>query len=224
MLYIITTSNVENIRRVLHSVFRTARMKRYTAAMAKTSLPNNAYQLKITLGGSKPPIWRRFVAPGQITLAKLHDVIQIVMGWYDSHLHAFEIDGEQYGEASRDGMDLDLNGSDERKFRLCDVIPEVKAKFRYEYDFGDSWEHALVVEKIIPADDQPETFVCLAGKGRCPLEDCGGIWGYYRLLEVLANPKDPEHADMKEWAGGKFDPDEFDLAGINKSLRAFRKS
>jgi hypothetical protein len=191
---------------------------------AKKQPPSSdAYQIKITLRGSKPPIWRRFVVPADVTLATFHQVIQEVMGWYDSHLHTFKIDGEEYTRRSREGIDLDMEGEDEGRFRLRDVVPDEKSKFHYVYDFGDDWEHTLLVEKIIPASDKSEVFGCLAGKGRCPLEDCGGIWGYYRLLEILGNPKDPEYRDMKEWVGGKIDPEEFDLTAINRSLAQFRK-
>ncbi|MGA2584648.1 MAG: plasmid pRiA4b ORF-3 family protein [Tepidisphaeraceae bacterium] len=191
--------------------------------MSKTEeTSSDAYQIKITLAGSKPPIWRRFVAPANITLDRLHDLVQVVMGWTDSHLHAFYVGEKQYTTKRRDGIDLDVDGHDERKFRLCDVAPAPKSKVRYEYDFGDSWEHLLLVEKIIPPAEKPPLYCCLTGAGQCPPEDCGGIWGYYHLLEVLGNPKDEEHADMLEWTGGPIEPAEFDLEEINKSLVFFR--
>jgi hypothetical protein len=187
--------------------------------MKKANDSADVLQIKITLRGSKPPIWRRFVVPGNIGLNKLHDVIQTVMGWYDSHLHAFEIGGEQYTALSRDGVDLDMDGRDEKKFRLEEIIHSPKASFRYEYDFGDGWEHTLLVEKIIPKNEAPKPYTCLAGKGRCPFEDCGGIWGYYRMLEILKNPNHPEYEDIKEWAGeDKINPDQFDVDEINQRL------
>ena len=185
----------------------------------KTRIPVDAYQLKITLHGSKPPIWRRFVVPANIPLDRLHDVIQIVKGWSDSHLHAFVIDNEYYEAMSKDGEPLDAEGLDERKFRLNEVVGKVKTKFRYDYDFGDNWEHVLLLEKIIPAAQNPATPVCSAGRGACPAEDCGGIWGYYELLDILADPSHPEHEERKKWVGGIIDPDEFDLEEINKALR-----
>jgi hypothetical protein len=189
--------------------------------MKKPSEPVENYQLKITLRGSKPPIWRRFVVPETIKMNHLHEVIQAVMGWCDEHLHAFDVGGERYTALTRDGIDLDMEGEDESRFRLCDVIDGLKSKFAYQYDFGDDWEHQLVLEKILPAPES-KAFVCVAGKGASPPEDCGGIWGYYHLLEVLADADDPEHDDMKEWVGGKIDPDEFDLEAVNKSLAAVR--
>ena len=189
--------------------------------MKKPSEVVGNYQLKITLRGTKPPIWRRFVVPSVIKMNHLHDVIQAVMGWYDGHLHAFDIGNERYTAMSRDGIDLDMEGADECRFRLCDVIGRPKSKFTYEYDFGDGWEHQLMLEKLL-AVGESTAFVCLAGKGACPLEDCGGIGGYYHLLEVLAHPDDPEHDDMKEWVGGEINPDEFDLDAVNKSLEPMR--
>ncbi len=144
------------------------------------------------------------------------------MGWYDSHLHDFDIDGGRYVGRSPYGEDMGMEGMDEAKYRLCEVVSAEKTKFNYQYDFGDSWDHVLLIEKIIPAASLPQLFVCLAGKGSCPPEDCGGIWGYCQLLETLSNPKHPEHKDMKEWIGGEFDPDSFDVETVNKRLAAFR--
>ncbi len=101
---------------------------------------------------------------------------------------------------------------------LRDLVHAPKSKFHYEYDFGDGWAHTLLVEKIIPAKENPKTFVCLAGKGRCPPEDCGGIWGYYDLLEILSDVKHPEHEERMEWIGGPIDPDAFDPAAVTNAL------
>jgi hypothetical protein len=188
---------------------------------AKKSGPVCEYQIKMTLRGSKPPIWRRVVVPGGITLAQLHMVIQTAMGWQDDHLHMFEIQGEHYTGAGAGGYEPEFgNGElDESEFRLCDLIAREKTKFKYEYDFGDDWEHLLVVEKII---DDPKKMkgkvLCLDGKGACPPEDCGGIWGYYQMLDVLAGPSDDEGEEMKESLGESFDPAEFDVNEVNKAL------
>jgi hypothetical protein len=184
----------------------------------KKTQSGDAYQLKITLRGSKPPIWRRVVVPAEIRLDLLHEVIQTAMGWYNCHLHFFEIDGEMYEGRSPDGLgDDDLEGLDEADYRLCDAVAEEKAKFHYEYDFGDGWDHTITVEKIIPASEQPQTMTCLAGKNRCPVEDSGGLWGYYDKLRILADPNDPEHEEIKEWMG-PVDPTEFDLDAVNAAL------
>ncbi len=185
----------------------------------------DAYQLKITLWGTKPPIWRRVIVPSDINLYKLHAVIQVAMGWEDAHLHHFEIDGQFYQGPAPDGSMFDdgTDSENETKFSLCDVVHREKAKFRYQYDFGDSWDHLMLLEKIIPAAEKPKTMVCTAGKGHCPMEDSGGIWGYYHMLEILADPKNPEYAEISDWLGGPFDPDEFDLDEVNKELAKLRR-
>jgi pRiA4b ORF-3-like protein len=176
------------------------------------------FQLKITLRGSKPPIWRRVVVPGDSTLARLHGIIQVAMGWQDGHLHMFEIDGDRFAGRGFDDSELDDDELDEAHFRLGDLVNREKPKFNYCYDFGDNWQHTLLVEKILPAAKECAPVICLAGKGRCPPEDCGGIWGYYRLLAALANPNDPEHQDMLEWAGDSIDPTQFDIHEVNQLL------
>ena len=183
-----------------------------------------AYQLKITLRRSKPPIWRHVVVPVDLPLAALHDVIQIAMGWEDCHLHHFIIDGERFIEASASGNPLgdDDDDLDEAEFALYDVISGPKARFRYEYDFGDSWEHEILVEKILSPIEQPEGIVCLAGKNRCPLEDSGGLWGYYEKLRAVSDPNHPEHGRMKEWMG-EIDPREFDRDDVNARLRILKR-
>jgi hypothetical protein len=110
----------------------------------------------------------------------------------------------------------------ERRVKLSQVVRDEKARFVYEYDFGDDWLHQIVVEKILPPEEGKSYPVCLAGKRAAPPEDCGGIWGYYELLETLSNPDDPEYADMLEWAGGPINPEEFDLDEINQVLRRLR--
>jgi len=173
------------------------------------------YQLKITLRDSKPPIWRRVQVPGDITLYKLHRVLQVVMGWTDSHLHQFVIDGRYYGEPDPEFREV----VSEKRVRLSQVVGDEKARFVYEYDFGDNWQHQIVVERILPPEEGKSYPVCLAGERAAPPEDCGGIWGYYELLQTLSNPDDPEHAQMLEWAGGPIDPEAFDLEEINQMLR-----
>lgn len=171
------------------------------------------YQVKVTLVGSKPPIWRRIQVSATIKLSELHRVLQEAMGWTDSHMHAFNIGARSYGEA-----DPELEMADEGRVTLNKVVKGEKAKFRYEYDFGDGWEHQLLVEKVLPADPDVHYPRCVTGKRRCPPEDCGGIWGYARLVEALRDPRHPEHEAMKEWYEGSLDPDEFDPDAINCAL------
>jgi hypothetical protein len=188
------------------------------------SRQKDIYQLKITLHGSKPPIWRRVQVPADIRLHKLHKVIQTVMGWSNSHLHQF-IDGESYyGEPHPDygsdffGSDMD----DEKKVRLSDLVWGEGGGFDYEYDFGDSWLHRILVEKILPPEPGVRYPRLIKGKRACPPEDVGGLWGYEEFLEAIGDPNHPEHQDMLAWIGGEFDPEEFDMDVINKDLGKIR--
>lgn len=178
------------------------------------------YRLKVTLKGSKPPIWRRLEVPGEITLAKLHRILQVAMGWTDSHLHSFRIGETYYREPDPDfdpGFSL-IEVKNEKRFRLQQVAFREKMKFLYEYDFGDGWEHEILVEKILPMTENSRHPVCIKGVRACPPEDIGGIWGYYTFLKIMQDPRHPEHQDLMEWAGGHFDPDRFDLDEINQQL------
>lgn len=184
---------------------------------SKKATAKEIYQLKITLKGSQPPIWRRVQVPADITLAELHDVIQSVMGWTDSHLHAFSIGQTQYGSVDPEfGLD---DAEDEEVAVLNQVVQRPKSKFTYEYDFGDSWEHELVLEKILPPEPGARYPRCLDGARHGPPEDCGGIWGYAELLEAIQDPEHDSHEEMLEWVGGDFDPEVFDLESINRRLR-----
>ena len=181
-----------------------------------TKSPGFIYQLKITLLDAKPPIWRRVLVPGSFNLYKLNQVIQLAMGWTDSHLHQFYIDGEFYGLPDEE-LD-DGEWEDERKFKLEQIAPEVKSKFVYEYDFGDSWRHEILVEKIIspvPGEKYPQ---CIKGKRACPPEDVGGVWGYADFLAALQDEEHEEHDSYLEWVGDEFDPEAMDLGEINQAL------
>ena len=186
--------------------------------MAKTKENGPVYQLKITLKGYKPAIWRRFLAPGHLTLARLHLVIQDVMGWKDYHLHCFTVGGERYSLPHPDSDWEDSGDKDSRKLRLEQAATQEKVKFSYEYDFGDGWEHEILVEKILPPDPLLKHAVCLKGKGACPPEDVGGVGGYADFLVAISDPEDTEHDMYIDWVGGKFDPDAFDLDNTNTAL------
>ena len=156
--------------------------------------------------------------PGSIKLSRLHDVIQIAMGWTNSHLHQFVDRRIIYGEPSEMNYP-GVEERDERRFSLADIARRKKASFVYEYDFGDGWEHDVVVENGVPASpEEKQRAVCLAGENACPPEDCGGIWGYYDLLEAVNNPEDEEHEELREWLGEGFDPSRFDLQKVNTAL------
>lgn len=177
------------------------------------------YQLKVTLKESKPPIWRRVLVPGSVTLYKLHQILQSVMGWEDYHLHQFTVDGIRYGEPDPDfGLDI----KSERRVKLNQIAPEVKDRFVYEYDFGDSWEHQILVEKILPPQPGARYPICIAGKRACPPEDCGGIWGYADFVEAVQDSRHPEHNAMRDWVGRPFDPEAFDIDAVNQVLKGIR--
>ncbi len=174
------------------------------------------YRLSVTLIDSKPPIWRRVEVPASISLATLHDVLQAAMGWTNSHLHDFEKDGVTYGQSDREFGVVRVN---EKRTRLSDVLTRAKASLDYQYDFGDSWLHRVVLEEITEGDGRAARV--LDGRRACPPEDCGGIWGYASLLESLANPRSREHKELREWAGD-YDPDVFDLEAANRRLARLR--
>lgn len=182
---------------------------------SKRRAGNSVYQLKVTLRGSKPPIWRRIQVTGDTTLEDLHWVLQAVMGWEACHMHQFLVDGEYYGEPDPMGF---MEMANERGVRLARLELSEKSKFMYEYDFGDGWQHDILVEKILPREDGLQYPRCMTGKRACPPEDCGGIWGFYRMLDTINDPSDPEHEEMREWLGDEFDPDAFDPDTANASL------
>jgi hypothetical protein len=180
------------------------------------SSSDKIYQIKVTLRHSKPPIWRRLLVSGNATLFDMHKTVQIAMGWTNSHLHQFIIAGEYYGIPSEESWEP---VNDERKYRLADIAPSERRKFIYEYDFGDSWEHEIVVEKILPVDPQAKYPSCLKGKRACPPEDVGGVWGFAEFLEARKDPQHEEHESYIEWWGGPYDPEEFDLEEVNEGLQ-----
>lgn len=179
------------------------------------------YQIKVTLDHSRPPIWRRILVPSNITLARLHRVLQAVMGWADYHLHQFIVGQTYYGVPDPDYGDW-VEMRDERRVKLNQIVPGEGFKFRYEYDFGDSWMHTLLVEKILAPEPGQQYPACVKGKRACPPEDVGGIWGYYNFLEAIQDPDHPEHEDYLTWVGGEFDPEALDLDAVNAALRTLR--
>jgi hypothetical protein len=191
--------------------------------VGKRNIP--VYEFKIVLLGTKPPIWRRLQVPGDANLGWLHAAIQVAMGWTNSHLHHFLTSDARYTNP-RHVEDMGFGEEpdrDESKAKLMQVAPRERVQFGYEYDFGDSWEHAITVEKILPnAAAAATTALCLDGASACPPEDCGGIWGYAELLKTLKNPKHPEHKTMKEWLGRPFDAKAFDVAKTNLWLRKLK--
>jgi hypothetical protein len=185
--------------------------------MAKR-LPEAVYQLQISLKGSKPKIWRRFLVADDTSLEKLHDIIQEVMGWEAYHLHGFEIDGKDFGKPDAD-FDIRPVG-DERRVKLNELNLAEGQKFEYTYDYGDNWEHEIKVEKILPFDASTKYPKCLAGRLACPPEDCGGIWNFREILKLGKVPKDElseDDLEQLEWFGD-FDPEIFSVDELNAIL------
>ncbi len=233
--------------------------KRFNTTRNKESVgvdsSGQAHVLRIALKRSKPPIWRRVAVPSNISLGRLHVVIQIAMGWTDSHLHQFTLRytcvkrspqeiAKRFLESTIDESFInrmggrrvfvskvtpwgeptdEMAGEDEDAVTLAQVCPKVKSKLVYEYDFGDGWEHVIEVQKIVDREPGVEYPVCLAGKKACPPEDCGGLWGFYSMIEAIGDPKHEDHEDMVDWLGEEFDPDAFDLEEVNGILAEWRK-
>ncbi len=175
------------------------------------------YQFKVTLRETRPPVWRRFQVHSHITLSQFHDIVQVVMGWTNSHPHQFRV-----GEAVFATPDPDdaVKVMDERKTRLNEVLSQPKTELIYEYDFGDEWIHDLVLESINPCPSRGQYPVVLDGGRKCPPEDVGGAHGYQRFLRAMRNPKDPDYEELREWWGdAPFDPEAFDPKEINETLR-----
>ena len=177
------------------------------------------YQLKITLNGIKPPIWRRILVPANIDLVSLHDLLQIVIGWTNSHLHQFISGKKLYGIQDDEFGDFDMDIENEDKYELSQLLRRENDSLKYEYDFGDGWEHKIVLEKILPYETTERIPRCIKGKRACPPEDCGGIWGFENLIEAIKDSSHPEHEEMVEWLGRDFDSENFNLDEINKLLQ-----
>ena len=183
------------------------------------------YHLMVILLDIEPPIWRRLQVPGDASLDWLHAVLQVAVGWTNSHLHAFQVGEDRYSATRQDFAEFEGAPEilDERKFTLQQIAPHEQDAFGYEYDFGDSWAHAIVVEKILPPGaGAATTALCLDGARACPPDDCGGVGGYEDLIKILKNRKHPEHQSMKEWLGRPFDPEAFDVAKANLWLKKLK--
>ena len=173
------------------------------------------YQLHIQLAYIEPPIWRRIVVSGQITLFGLHQMLQVVIGWENSHLHQFIVGKTYYGEPDPEYGDT---MKDDRRVRLRTIAREEGASFIYEYDFGDGWRHVITVEDLQPLNEYMIVPRCLDGARACPPEDCGGIGGYTHLLEALRDRRHPEHKELRAWVGKHYDPELFSVQQVNSAL------
>jgi hypothetical protein len=172
------------------------------------------YQIKISLEYSKPPIWRRIEVNSEQSLSDFHKIIQTAMGWTNSHLHHFMVHGEFYTQPN----DWDDFGTDYTGMTIKDILPGLGQKIRYEYDMGDSWKHLIELEKIIEAEPNVTYPRCIKGKRACPPEDCGGIWGYMEMVEIMKDKSHEQYEDLLEWLGDELEPEAFDLNAINEEL------
>lgn len=182
------------------------------------------YQLKIALRYIEPPIWRRLEVPGRMSFYDLHDATQIAMGWEDCHLWMFDV---AKVEVSPEPEQFNFPGRPRARVADATTLEAMLAgrriKFRYEYDMGDSWTHVIKVEKVFTPEPDVQYPRCTGGERACPPEDCGGFPGYLNLLEVMADPKHPEHDEMLEWIGGQWNPEVFNLDAVNKLLQPRRR-
>ena len=180
---------------------------------------HRVFQFEITLKGTKPPIWRRIQVASDYTFWDLHVAIQDSMGWLNCHLHQFEIFNPRKQLVEHIGVPDDEFPSGQELLPGWEVpiihrFTSTNPKATYRYDFGDDWEHTIVLEKTLP-QAQVEYPRCIGGRRRCPPEDCGGTWGYQEFLEAVSDPKHKDHASRLEWVGGSYDPDDFDPKAVN---------
>ncbi len=175
------------------------------------------YELKITLLDSKPSIWRKIHVSSDSLLPDLHNIIQTSMGWTNSHLHQFIDKGTFYAAPDPWG---EMDNKDYQKIQIDHILKKEKDKTLYEYDFGDGWRHEILLEKILEKGENEKYPVCVDGKNACPPEDCGGIWGYMDMKEIMRNPKHKEYEEMKEWLGGELNPKAFDKNEVNEMLQS----
>jgi Plasmid pRiA4b ORF-3-like protein len=175
------------------------------------------YELQVELAGITPLIWRRLWVPAEIELTELHGLLQLAMGWMNSHLHSFEIGSNTYGMADADLDELEM--LDEEEYTLEKALAGSIQEFIYEYDFGDGWRHHIQVRPLEKPSLDWSYPLCVAGERSAPPEDVGGPHGYQEFLDAIRNPKHPEHKRTLTWVGGVFDPEGFDLNTINRILR-----
>ena len=192
--------------------------KKHKSSLSKPCL----ITLRIELVGTTPLVWRRITLDGRSSFANLHHVIQAAMGWHDAHLHQFRINNRYIGVPDPESDAPEWHTEDERKVFLNRVLTD-DAVFTYLYDFGDGWEHRLLVEEYDDSDDlrfgDGDAWVD-AGERACPPEDCGGIGGFQDFLEKLEDePYSDESKELREWAGLDYDPAGFDRQAANAAIK-----
>jgi hypothetical protein len=191
----------------------------------KSEQPKNldkVYRIKVGLLEINPLIWRRFLIPANVTLHRLHLVLQDIMGWQNYHLYRFQIGKKEYSTPDPDNEFYELDFKNSYRAKLGNIIKEKDSIFLYIYDFGDGWEHQMIVEDIIDRDPEKQYPLCIAGENASPHEDSGGPNGYMEMLEIINNPYQEEFHSTRTWLGKKFDPNNFDLKLVNLRLSIMR--
>jgi len=181
--------------------------------------PAMILQIKVTLIGVKPSVWRRLQVPGSLSLKDLHQVIQVAFGWTDSHLHQFIADGIFYGQPDPESG---ARAVSESSVRVGEVLQAEKDAMIYEYDLGDCWEHRIILEQVFDPSGDTVAPSCVTGARARPPEDCGGAWGYANLVKIMGDPTHPDHEDTIEWLGDDFRPEYFNLSDINGDLAGLK--
>lgn len=175
------------------------------------------YALRVQLKDIEPPVWRELRVRGDTTLDELHEVLQVAMGWTNSHLYLFHAGGKKYGEPDPEWEKV----QDSAMTTLEDIVTEGGRSFVYEYDLGDSWMHEITVSGPVEAAGD-ETPRCIGGARACPPEDCGGLYRYQDLLEAISDPRHEEHDELLDWVGDDFDPEAFDARSVDSALGQMR--
>lgn len=191
----------------------------------KKTQPQTVYQLKVTLKDIDPPIWRRLLVSPSVILFELHEVLQLAMGWWDSHLHEFTQDDIHYQPPDPENdLYSDITPVNSKKTRLSKLLSKPGDKMEYLYDFGDGWVHEILLEGVLLEEPGRKYPLCLSGARACPPEDCGSTPGYEDLIEAMRDPKHPERERFLEWLGGPYDPEAFNLETINSDLEDFEEA
>lgn len=187
----------------------------------KKTHPSRILQLRVSIRGMSPPVWRKLLINSDTTLHELHLMIQAAMGWYNCHLYEFSYGQDKYSNLDH-WDEIPEEEIDSTQVTLGDLDLSEGDELTYLYDFGDNWEHTVSVQKILAQDTSYRLPACIGGKRNCPPEDCGGVYGYYDVLKTAGDPQDPEHDEMVEWLG-EYNPEEFDMQLADSRVKNYKE-